>query len=203
MQMQRVLGSLAARVDPSAHPLLDERQAPKAGGRALLIVITADRGLCGSFNTNVIKAASTFITERHVRRVALGLVGRRGRDYFAPARIRHAVRAGQSVRTASLRGRAGDRDRRDRRVRQRRGRQRPPRLQRVQVGDAAAGRGRSAAADPAARDRAERAAGGAAGGLPVRAGAGGAVRAPASAATSKCRCSARCSNRTPRSSRRR
>lgn len=83
LQMQRVLNSLATRVDPSAHPLLDERQTPKAGGRALLIVITADRGLCGSFNTNVIKAAGTFITEGTVPRVALGLVGRRGRDYFA------------------------------------------------------------------------------------------------------------------------
>jgi F-type H+-transporting ATPase subunit gamma len=83
MQMQRVLNSLATRVDPSAHPLLDERQTPRAGGRAMLIVITADRGLCGSFNTNVIKAAGTFITDGTVPRVALGLVGRRGRDYFA------------------------------------------------------------------------------------------------------------------------
>jgi F-type H+-transporting ATPase subunit gamma len=82
IQMQRVLKSLAARVDPSAHPLLDERQAPKAGGRALLFVITADRGLCGSFNTNVIKSSGTFITEHTDTRVALGLVGRRGRDYF-------------------------------------------------------------------------------------------------------------------------
>src|SRR4051794_31474523 len=82
-QMQRVLNSLAGRVDQSAHPLLDERQTPKAGGRAFLIVITADRGLCGSFNTNVIKSASTFITEQGSRQVALGLVGRRGRDYFA------------------------------------------------------------------------------------------------------------------------
>jgi len=82
LQMQRVLNSLAARVDQSAHPLLDERQVPKAGGRAFLIVITADRGLCGSFNTNVIKSASTFIAEQGSRQVALGLVGRRGRDYF-------------------------------------------------------------------------------------------------------------------------
>ena len=56
VQMRRVLNSLASRVDPSAHPLLDERAVPKANGRALLIVVTADRGLCGSFNTNVIKA---------------------------------------------------------------------------------------------------------------------------------------------------
>ena len=82
-QMLRVLNSLASRVDPASHPLLDERTTPKAGGRVLLFVITADRGLCGSFNTNVVKAAAQFITETHGRQVALGLVGRRGRDYFA------------------------------------------------------------------------------------------------------------------------
>jgi F-type H+-transporting ATPase subunit gamma len=82
-QMLRVLNSLAARVDPASHPLLDERKTPRAGGRVLLFVITADRGLCGSFNTNVIKSSGTFITENPDRQVALGLVGRRGRDYFA------------------------------------------------------------------------------------------------------------------------
>ena len=82
-QMLRVLNSLAARVEASAHPLLDERKAPRAGGRALLFVITADRGLCGSFNTNVVKSAGTFVKEHADREVALGLVGRRGRDFFA------------------------------------------------------------------------------------------------------------------------
>ena len=82
-EMLRVLNSLATRVDPGSHPLLDERRAPRAGGKALLFVITADRGLCGSFNTNAIKAASTFIVEDPGREVALGLIGRRGRDYFA------------------------------------------------------------------------------------------------------------------------
>ena len=82
-QMLRVLNRLSSRVDASAHPLLDERKAPRAGGKALLFVITADRGLCGSFNANVIKAAASFITEQPSRQVALGLVGRRGRDYFA------------------------------------------------------------------------------------------------------------------------
>jgi F-type H+-transporting ATPase subunit gamma len=82
-EMLRVLNSLATRVDPASHPLLDERRAPRAGGKSLLFVITADRGLCGSFNTNAIKAASTFIVEDPAREVALGLVGRRGRDYFA------------------------------------------------------------------------------------------------------------------------
>jgi F-type H+-transporting ATPase subunit gamma len=70
-------------VDPAAHPLLDERTTPLAGDRTLVVVITADRGLCGSFNANVIKVAAAFITERADRQVALGLVGRRGRDYYA------------------------------------------------------------------------------------------------------------------------
>jgi F-type H+-transporting ATPase subunit gamma len=82
-EMLRVLNSLASRVDPAAHSLLDERKAPRANGRALLFVITADRGLCGSFNTNVIKSAGAFVVESRDREVALGLVGRRGRDYFA------------------------------------------------------------------------------------------------------------------------
>jgi F-type H+-transporting ATPase subunit gamma len=82
-EMRRVLNSLASRVDPAAHPLLDERQTLRAGGRVLLVVITADRGLCGSFNTNIIKAAGSFITDTRGRQVALALVGRRGRDYFA------------------------------------------------------------------------------------------------------------------------
>jgi F-type H+-transporting ATPase subunit gamma len=83
MEMRRVLQALALRVETAAHPLLDDRSVPRANGRALLIVVTADRGLCGSFNTNVIKAAGTFITENAARHVALGLVGRRGRDFFA------------------------------------------------------------------------------------------------------------------------
>lgn len=82
-EMLRVLNRLAQRVEPSSHPLLDERRAPRAGGKTLLFVITADRGLAGSFNANAIKAASTFIVEDPAREVALGLIGRRGRDFFA------------------------------------------------------------------------------------------------------------------------
>ena len=81
-EMLRVFNSLATRVDPSTHPLLtDDPQA----GRTLLIVISADRGLCGSFNTNVIKTTAQFVTEHPVepgREVALALVGRKGRDFF-------------------------------------------------------------------------------------------------------------------------
>src|SRR6188768_2571799 len=63
LEMLRVLNSLATRVDPSKHPLLDERNTQRAGGKSLLFVISADRGLAGSFNANAIKAASTFIVE--------------------------------------------------------------------------------------------------------------------------------------------
>ena len=62
VQMQRVLGSVASRVDPSIHPLLMTREAGPES-RTLLIVVTADKGLCGSFNTNVIKAGATFLVE--------------------------------------------------------------------------------------------------------------------------------------------
>jgi len=80
VQMQRVLGSVAARVDPSIHPLLTNRE-PRPDAKTLLIVVTGDKGLCGSFNTNVIKAGATFLVERP-NQCTLGLVGRKGRDFF-------------------------------------------------------------------------------------------------------------------------
>jgi len=80
-EMLRVFNNLAARTDEMRHPLLQE----KAAGRTLLIVITADRGLAGSFNANVIKGAAEFISQQprdagHA--IALALVGRKGRDFF-------------------------------------------------------------------------------------------------------------------------
>ena len=81
VQMQRVLHSVAARVDPSIHPLLTVRPA-RPDSKTLLIVVTADKGLCGTFNTNVIKAAGAFVLETGTPTV-LGLVGRKGRDFFS------------------------------------------------------------------------------------------------------------------------
>ena len=80
-RMLGVLNSLVSRIDPEVHPLL--RMPDQTGAPVLLIVITADRGLCGSFNSNVIKSAGQFITtEGQGREVALGLIGRKGRDFF-------------------------------------------------------------------------------------------------------------------------
>jgi F-type H+-transporting ATPase subunit gamma len=81
-QMLRVLNRVASRVPSTAHPLLSAAGTESTPGRTLLVVITADRGLCGSFNTNIIKEAGKFIIETPGREVALGLVGRKGRDYF-------------------------------------------------------------------------------------------------------------------------
>jgi F-type H+-transporting ATPase subunit gamma len=80
VQMQRVLSNLASRVDPSIHALLAIRER-KAGSKTLVIVVTGDKGLCGSFNTNVIKGAGAFITGS-AEPCELGLVGRKGRDFF-------------------------------------------------------------------------------------------------------------------------
>src|SRR5436190_6997262 len=80
-QMQRVLGSVASRVGTAVHPLLTVReQGPDS--KTLVIVVSGDKGLCGSFNTNIIKAAGAFIVESK-RPCELGLVGRKGRDFFA------------------------------------------------------------------------------------------------------------------------
>jgi F-type H+-transporting ATPase subunit gamma len=80
IQMQRVLASLSARVDSSVHPLLTVRE-PRPDSRTLVIVVTGDKGLCGSFNTNVIKAAGAFIGGS-AQPCSLGLVGRKGREFF-------------------------------------------------------------------------------------------------------------------------
>lgn len=82
-QMLRVFNNLATRTENVAHPLLND---DPESGRTLLVVITADRGLCGSFNTNVAKAALQFTLEQpkddQGRDVAMALVGRKGRDFF-------------------------------------------------------------------------------------------------------------------------
>jgi len=80
VQMQRVLGSVASRVDPSIHPLLTIRER-RPDAKTLVIVVTGDKGLCGSFNTNVIKAAGVYLLELPGP-ATLGLVGRKGRDFF-------------------------------------------------------------------------------------------------------------------------
>jgi F-type H+-transporting ATPase subunit gamma len=77
-QMLSLLSSLAARTEQRAHALLAERPVEKV----LLVLITADRGLCGAFNTNLLRAAQNYLEENQERQVSLIAVGRKGRDHF-------------------------------------------------------------------------------------------------------------------------
>ncbi len=79
-KFMEVLNSLALRVDAENHPLLAVRE-PK---RIRVICMTSDRGLCGGFNTNLIKATERFIKEktREGQEVSLIPIGRKGRDFF-------------------------------------------------------------------------------------------------------------------------
>src|SRR5574342_1349788 len=76
-QMLAVLNSLATRANPESHPLLAIRGAE----RLEVLIVTADKGLCGGFNTNILKKASQFIEENQGRVLTTHLIGRKGRDF--------------------------------------------------------------------------------------------------------------------------
>ncbi|HTS71971.1 MAG TPA: ATP synthase F1 subunit gamma [Terriglobia bacterium] len=77
-EIRDVLSSVAARTTDRCHPLLAERPIQ----RQLLVLVTADRGLCGAFNTNLIRTTQNYMDEHSGRNISLVLVGRKGRDYF-------------------------------------------------------------------------------------------------------------------------
>ena len=78
-KMTQVLGGLSARIgDDFSHPLLDTR----GDERYLIVLVTADKGLAGAFNANVIKRAQAFLTENSGRQMQMIPVGRKGRDFF-------------------------------------------------------------------------------------------------------------------------
>jgi F-type H+-transporting ATPase subunit gamma len=77
-QMLKVLKSLASRANPEAHPLL----ARHGDQRVRALVITSDRGLCGSFNVNICRTAAAFLEEYRGKELELLTVGRKGREYF-------------------------------------------------------------------------------------------------------------------------
>jgi F-type H+-transporting ATPase subunit gamma len=78
-KMVEVLGELASRTDEDFHhPLLDAR----GDERYLVVLVTADKGLAGAFNTNLIKAAQSFMREHAGQTIEMLPVGRKGRDFF-------------------------------------------------------------------------------------------------------------------------
>jgi F-type H+-transporting ATPase subunit gamma len=78
-KMSEVLGNLSAKVSSDfSHPLLDAR----GDERYLIVLVTADKGLCGGFNANIIKATQAFMKESEGKAIEIVPVGRKGRDFF-------------------------------------------------------------------------------------------------------------------------
>jgi len=79
-KMLAVIANLAGRVERAQHPLLAKRE-PK---RVKLLVLTSDRGLCGAYNTNIVRKAVEAVRELQAtgKEVTVNVVGRKGRDFF-------------------------------------------------------------------------------------------------------------------------
>jgi len=77
--MRMLMANLAEMGDMPSHPLLERRPVEKY----VLVPMTAERGLCGSFNTNLIRRAHDFIRANDVGAPAIAAVGRKGYQYFA------------------------------------------------------------------------------------------------------------------------
>lgn len=77
--LRQVLASVAARVNVSQHPLLRKHEQEN---KVLLLVVTADRGLCGAFNTNIVRAAQNTAADKGWQEVHLLPIGRKAIDFF-------------------------------------------------------------------------------------------------------------------------
>src|SRR3954453_13354086 len=78
-KMSDVLGGLSGRLaDEFSHPLLDERGDEKY----LIVLISADKGLAGAFNANIIKTTQAFLVANQGKSAEMVAVGRKGRDFF-------------------------------------------------------------------------------------------------------------------------
>ena len=78
VKMSEVLSQLSSNVSDFSHPLLDERGDEKY----LIVLVTADKGLCGGFNANLVKATQKFLKEHSDKSAEMIPVGRKGRDFF-------------------------------------------------------------------------------------------------------------------------
>jgi len=78
--MAQVLKDVAARTEGEEnHPLF---RAPQKGGKILLIVVTADKGLCGAFNSSLLRVAQRVLNDNPKNEILVDAVGRKGRDYL-------------------------------------------------------------------------------------------------------------------------
>ena len=78
LKMAELLSSLVTRAGDDVHPLLARRTT----GRKRLVIITADKGLCGAFNSNILRASLAFLREQGQTDITLVVVGKKARDFY-------------------------------------------------------------------------------------------------------------------------
>jgi F-type H+-transporting ATPase subunit gamma len=78
IKMMDVLNHLAARCNSDLHPLLDVRE----GNRTLLLIITSDKGLCGGFNSSIIRKTAQYLKDNVQNENSLIVAGKKGNDIF-------------------------------------------------------------------------------------------------------------------------
>ncbi|MBI5426943.1 MAG: ATP synthase F1 subunit gamma [Nitrospinae bacterium] len=78
VKLMEALQHLAARCNHDMHPLLEDRQ----GNRTLLLVIASDKGLCGAFNSNILRKTAQVLREKDGDAVSFIAAGRKGRDFL-------------------------------------------------------------------------------------------------------------------------
>lgn len=81
-KMMQILGNAARRAPEYSDPLLSGHHRETETESILLVVVTADKGLCGGFNTNLTKAAQDFLRKNDHNRVEMVMIGRKGFDFF-------------------------------------------------------------------------------------------------------------------------
>jgi F-type H+-transporting ATPase subunit gamma len=94
--LRQVLTSIATRVEDITHPLLEPREAER---NVLLVVVTADRGLCGAFNSNILRASMNAIRDHNWESASVVAIGRKAMDFFKrrPFPVRHAAQLMQAL----------------------------------------------------------------------------------------------------------
>lgn len=86
IQLDNLIAQVAMRTKRDMHPLLYESKSDK---KILLVIVTADSGLCGGFNSNIIRAAQSYIAGHESCEINLFCAGRKGRDFFR--RMNHSI----------------------------------------------------------------------------------------------------------------
>jgi F-type H+-transporting ATPase subunit gamma len=89
-KLSELFAAVAAGVDADAHPLLARREERRID----VVLVTSDRGLCGGYNTNILRLAETLLRRQDAGPTAL-VVGRKGVEYARRRRVRvHSERLG-------------------------------------------------------------------------------------------------------------